>query len=102
MLGQVNTPAFKEAVVQSTLKAIGTDPIVKADFCNKLFSSDRFGRKLTSEEQSRLITFMASRKDLILDERGQVSFNRKAQIMEASKDQLKDIYAKWIAFKNRP
>lgn len=47
MLGQVNTPAFREAVVQSTIRAIATDPVVKADFSNKLFSNDRFGRKLT-------------------------------------------------------
>lgn len=45
---------------------------------------------------------MASRRDLILDDKGQISFGRKAQIMEAAKDQLKDIYAKWVAFKGWP
>lgn len=93
--GKVNSQEFKSKVLQKTLNVVKTDPTIQADFANKVFSKDKFGRTLTSDEQTRLLVFMLNRPEVLKNSDGEPSLKDKGAVMEAAKHDLKDIYAKW-------
>lgn len=98
---KVATPEFKEKVLAKTLAAIKTDPAIQADFAKKMFNSDKFGRTLNESEQGRLLNFILNKPEVLRASGGEPSLRNKSQIMEAAKNDLKDIYAKWEAYKAR-
>lgn len=85
-------------MLQKTLNVVKTDPTIQADFANKVFSKDKFGRTLTVDEQTRLLVFMLNRPEVLKNSDGEPSLKDKATVMEAAKHDLKDIYAKWQAY----